>query len=255
MGDRFCATPSQCPPVAFSRPQTEHTRMTAHRIARDANCGSRDLLRPPSRQCPVRIKAPRHLTALRARIGVLCLPQPLIAALVIVMRICRDLRDRLAASWRDLSQTRIVTLYLNTIYLPVPPPESRRAYSARGAWPRAVERVLLSVCLGMRESEEDWLALGRDLSARRLREPLLRHRRRWRSTNLLERSLGGIRRRTKVIGRFPGEQGCLSLCWAVLDLVITHPNGITFTDLDRLALERLAHERAGQSTREEVAAA
>src|SRR6266513_3762875 len=35
-----------------------------------------------------------------------------------------------------------------------------------------------------------------------------RHRRRWRSTNLLERSLGEVKRRTKVIGRFPGETSC-----------------------------------------------
>jgi transposase-like protein len=49
-----------------------------------------------------------------------------------------------------------------------------------------------------------------------------RHRRRWRSTNLLERSLGEVKRRTKVIGRFPGEQSCLTLVWAVLDLLITH---------------------------------
>ncbi len=83
----------------------------------------------------------------------------------------------------------------------------------------------------------------------------LRHRRRWRSTNLLERSLGEVRRRTKVIGRFPGEESCLSLCWAVLDLVITHSNGITFTDLDRLTLDRLARERAERSTGEEVVAA
>jgi hypothetical protein len=32
-----------------------------------------------------------------------------------------------------------------------------------------------------------------------------RHRHRWRSTNLLERSLGEVKRRTEVIGRFPGE--------------------------------------------------
>jgi transposase-like protein len=38
-----------------------------------------------------------------------------------------------------------------------------------------------------------------------------RHRRRWRSTNLLERSLGEVKRRTKVIGRFPGETSCLKL--------------------------------------------
>src|SRR5438105_5008476 len=57
-----------------------------------------------------------------------------------------------------------------------------------------------------------------------------RHRRRWRSTNLLERSLGEVKRRTKVIGRFPGERSCLTLVWAVLDLYITHAtNGIKFT--------------------------
>jgi hypothetical protein len=49
-----------------------------------------------------------------------------------------------------------------------------------------------------------------------------RHRRRWRSTNLLERSLAEVKRRTKVIGRFPGETSCLTLVWAVLDLYITH---------------------------------
>ena len=46
---------------------------------------------------------------------------------------------------------------------------------------------------------------------------LTRHRCRWRSTNLLERSLGEVKRRTKVIGRFPGETSCLTLVWAVLD--------------------------------------
>ena len=35
------------------------------------------------------------------------------------------------------------------------------------------ERVLLAVSLGMREAEEDWLCLGRDLTARGLRSPLL----------------------------------------------------------------------------------
>jgi putative transposase len=54
-----------------------------------------------------------------------------------------------------------------------------------------------------------------------LRYPL-RHRERWRSTNLLERSLGEVRRRTKVMGRFPGETSCLTPVWAVLDLFFTH---------------------------------
>jgi Transposase, Mutator family len=40
-----------------------------------------------------------------------------------------------------------------------------------------------------------------------------RHRRRWRSTNLPERSLAKVKRRTKVIGRFPGETSCLTLVW------------------------------------------
>jgi putative transposase len=35
------------------------------------------------------------------------------------------------------------------------------------------ERVLVSVMLGMRESHEDWLALGRDLIARGLGAPML----------------------------------------------------------------------------------
>lgn len=58
-----------------------------------------------------------------------------------------------------------------------------------------------------------------------------------------------------MIGRFPGEQSCLSLCWAVLDLVISHSNGITFTDLDRQALDRLSSQRAERATGEEVIAA
>jgi putative transposase len=40
-------------------------------------------------------------------------------------------------------------------------------------------------------------------------------RRRGRPDGLLERSLEEVKRRMKVIGRFPGETSCLSLCWAV----------------------------------------
>jgi putative transposase len=218
------------------------------------------------------------------------------------------------------------------------------------------ERVLLAVMLGMRESHEDWLELGRDLIARGLGAPMLivadgapglikaieqcwpasdrqhcavhrvrnllaklpererervrraywqaldeainerdarqrlqalvgeldragytaaarclgddldalvvhlryptRHRRRWRSTNLLERSLGEVKRRTKVIGRFPGETSCLTLVWAVLDLYITHAtNGIKFTQLERQHLKRMRYEGHDQTTPEEVSAA
>ena len=83
-----------------------------------------------------------------------------------------------------------------------------------------------------------------------------RHRRRWRSTNLLERSLGEVKRRTKVIGRFPGETSCLTLVWAVLDLYITHAtNGIKFTQLERQHLKRLRYEGRDATVPEEVNAA
>ena len=83
-----------------------------------------------------------------------------------------------------------------------------------------------------------------------------RHRRRWRSTNLLERSLGEVKRRTKVIGRFPGETSCLTLVWAVLDLYITHAtNGIKFTQLERQRLKQMRYEGSEDATGEEVSAA
>jgi len=100
------------------------------------------------------------------------------------------------------------------------------------------------------------LADDLDALVAHLRYPL-RHRERWRSTNLLERSLGEVRRRTKVMGRFPGETSCLSLVWAVLDLFFSHAsNGATFTDLDRQHLYRIKYPPAEPTTiDEEVTAA
>jgi putative transposase len=271
-------------------------------------------------------------------------------------RLCQELRERYRAfRERDLSGTELVALFLDAIYLPVRPTGAKEGVLCAWGIDGGGKRVLVDVCLGMRESEEDWLALGRGLVARGLPCPLmvvsdgapgltnaigalwpaadrqrcsvhrlrnllaklperhqeavrarywqaldeagskedgehrlrklvgwladesftsaaacladdlealcvhldypLKHRRRWRSTNLLERSLGEVRRRTKVIGRFPGESSCLSLCWAVLDLVVTHSNNVTFTDLEQLTLERIARERAARTTTEEVIAA
>jgi putative transposase len=83
-----------------------------------------------------------------------------------------------------------------------------------------------------------------------------RHRRRWRSTNLLERSLGEVKRRTKVMGRFPGEDSCLTLVWAVLDLLITHQtNGVRFNQLDHQRLKQTRYEGHEQTAPEEVSAA
>jgi putative transposase len=92
--------------------------------------------------------------------------------------------------------------------------------------------------------------LAEDLPAlcAHLRYPL-HLRKRLRSTNLLERSLGEVQRRVKVIGRFPGETSCLSLCWAVLDLVIAGARSLGLSDLDHRELERLRKERQSDQTK------
>jgi putative transposase len=88
-----------------------------------------------------------------------------------------------------------------------------------------------------------------------LRYPI-RHRRRWQSTNLLERSLGEVKRRTKAMGRLPGKDSCLTLVWAVLDLLITHEtNGIRFNQLDRQRLNRVSYHEPDQAIPEDVTAA
>src|SRR5215207_1491708 len=272
-------------------------------------------------------------------------------------RICTELRERFEQfRRRDLYDVQLAALFLDAVFLSVRPDGPKEGVLVAWGFTAAGERVLLSVMLGMRESHEDWLALGRDLIARGLGAPMLivadgapglikaieqcwpasdrqhcavhrlrnllaklpererervrqaywqalddatderdgkqrlqalvdqlekagytaatkcladdldalvvhlryptRHRRRWRSTNLLERSLGEVKRRTKVIGRFPGETSCLTLVWAVLDLYISHAtNGIKFTQLERQHLKRIRYDGYDQSTAEEVTAA
>jgi hypothetical protein len=59
-----------------------------------------------------------------------------------------------------------------------------------------------------------------------------------------------------VIGRFPGEDSCLTLVWAVLDLVITNEtNGIRFTQPDRQHLNRIRYQDPEQTIPEEATAA
>ncbi len=65
------------------------------------------------------------------------------------------------------------------------------------------------------------------------------HRKRTRSTNLLERSFVEVRRRTKVIGRFPGETSALALIWAVLELASRGWRGVTMTPKSVAQIERL----------------
>jgi putative transposase len=272
-------------------------------------------------------------------------------------RICEELRDRYEQfKRRDLYEIRLVALFLDATFIAVRPDGPKEGVLVAWGFTEEGERVLLSVTLGMRESYEDWQALGRDLIARGLGAPMLivadgapglikaieqcwpasdrqrccvhrarnlyaklpererervkqaywralddairpsdakqrlqalageldkggyaaaarcladdldalvvhlryppRHRRRWRSTNLLERSLGEVKRRTKVMGRFPGEDSCLTLVWAVLDLLITHQtNGIHFNQLDRQRLKRMRYEGTEETITEEVTAA
>jgi putative transposase len=272
-------------------------------------------------------------------------------------RICQELRERFEQfRRRDLYEIHLAALFLDAVFLSVRPDGPKEGVLVAWGFTDEGERVLLSVMLGMRESHEDWLELGRDLIARGLGAPLLivadgapglikaieqcwpasdrqhcavhrvrnllaklperererirraywqalddatnehdakqklqslvdqldkagytaaarcltddldalvvhlryptRHRRRWRSTNLLERSLGEVKRRTKVIGRFPGETSCLTLVWAVLDLYITHAtNGIKFTQLERQRPRRIRDAGHEETTTEEVSAA
>ena len=81
----------------------------------------------------------------------------------------------------------------------------------------------------------------------------LRLRTRLRSTNLLERSLGEVRRRTKVIGRFPGESSCLTLAWAVMDLVIAAAHGLGLTLPERQLIAAMATERDAPRLERQVA--
>ena len=273
-------------------------------------------------------------------------------------RMCEELRERFDAfRRRSLYDVHLVALFLDATFISVRPSGPKEGVLVAWGFTEDGERVLLAVTLGMRESYEDWQALGRDLIARGLGAPMLivadgapgsdqgdravlagvrppallrapcpqpvreaarartrtgqarllasarrrdqrarrqatttgarrstrqgrlhaaaakcladdldalvvhlryppRHRRRWRITNLLERSLGEVKRRTKVMGRFPGEDSCLTLVWAVLDLLITHEtNGIRFTALDRQRLNHTRYQEPNHAIPEEAAAA
>ncbi|HUZ35645.1 MAG TPA: IS256 family transposase, partial [Streptosporangiaceae bacterium] len=55
------------------------------------------------------------------------------------------------------------------------------------------------------------------------------HHHRIRHSNFIERTFGETRRRTKVIGRLPGETSCLTLVWAVLDRASRGWRGVNMT--------------------------
>jgi putative transposase len=87
------------------------------------------------------------------------------------------------------------------------------------------------------------------------------HQHRIRHSNFIERTFGETRRRTKVIGRLPGETSCLTLVWAVLDRASRGWRGLTMTsdglrllqDLRRSLLEppRQLRSRTVTATRDD----
>lgn len=155
--------------------------------------------------------------------------------------------------WPEADRQRCSVHRLRNILAKLPKRPDLHARVQRAYWaaldeassPEAAEGSLRQLVAELaRDYPSAAACLAADLPALciHLRYPL-HLRKRLRSTNLLERSLGAVKRRTKVIGRFPGESSCLSLCWAVLDLIIAGAHGLGLTQLDQQELERLRPQR------------
>jgi putative transposase len=70
---------------------------------------------------------------------------------------------------RDLYDIHLAALFLDAVFLSVRPDGPEEGVLVAWGFSEDGERVML----GMRESHEDWLALGRDLIARGLGAPML----------------------------------------------------------------------------------
>src|ERR1700716_527956 len=91
-----------------------------------------------------------------------------------VSRICRELRARYTAFCnKSLADITVMALFLDAIYLPTRPSGQKEGVLVAWGYTTEGKRVLLAVRLGQRESHEDWLDLGRDLTQRGLRSPWL----------------------------------------------------------------------------------
>ena len=90
-------------------------------------------------------------------------------------RICAELHERFEAFCRrSLYDVNLVVLFLDAIYLPVRPSGPKEGViCAWGITENGERGAGFGVALGMRESKEDWLELGRDLIARGLPAPRL----------------------------------------------------------------------------------
>ena len=169
----------------------------------------------------------------------------------------------IAELWPDADRQRCAVHRLRNVLAKLPKRPGlhervRAAYWAalHGATTPAEAEAGLRVLVGElgREYPSAAACLADDLAALtvHLAYPL-RLRRRLRSTNLLERSLEEVRRRTKVIGRFPGETSCLTLAWAVMDLVIVGGHGLGLTLPERHQIAALVAARATPQTEERIA--
>jgi transposase-like protein len=125
--------------------------------------------------------------------------------------------------------------------------------------PAEARRGLEAIIADYRQAYPSAMAvIERDLDAlaAHLRWPS-EHRKRIRTTNLLERTFVEVRRRTKVIGRFPGETSALSLIWAVLELSSRGWRGVVMTPKTVAEIERIRRQQRSIPTdhTEEVTAA
>ena len=89
-------------------------------------------------------------------------------------RMCEELKERFERfRRRDLYEIRLVALFLDATFIAVRPDGPKEGVQVAWGFTEDGERVLLAVSLGMRESFEDWQALGRDLISRGLGAPML----------------------------------------------------------------------------------
>jgi putative transposase len=120
---------------------------------------------------------------------------------------------------------------------------------------RGLEAIIADYCSAYPSA---MAVIERDLDAliTHLRWPS-EHRKRIRTTNLLERTFVEVRRRTKVIGRFLGETSALSLIWAVVELSSRGWRGVVMTPKTVAEIERIRRKQHAATTEntEEVVAA
>jgi putative transposase len=64
---------------------------------------------------------------------------------------------------------------------------------------------------------------------------------------VLARLVDEVKRRTKVIGQFPGKTSCLRLCWTVLDLFIGSARGLGLTELEQWQLAQMRAATTAQT--------